>query len=190
MNKVECYFDGAVSPVNPGGHAGFGVIVFKGDVTLFSQSVYMGRWPDVSNNCAEYCGAIGVMRYLLTMGIETATVKGDADLIIHQLNGKWRAKRGAYLPYHQEAWALRQKLPNVTFEWIPREMNMRADELSKEAVSRTPRVVGFQLDSTIEQAAPPIIKKRQRTRDARNQLVLAPDLDDEGIIAEFRSMYG
>ena len=190
---IECFFDGAAWP-NPGGHGGYGMLAIDGGKGIFSEAVYIGRWPDLSNNCAEYCGAIGVLRWLIKNGVQRALVRGDADLVINQLNGRWRAKGGAYLPFYQEAWALRQKVPGVEFRWIPREMNDRADVLSKEAVSRRPLVVGFALDSTVQLVAPPNLKRTKRTRDIRRelgqQLVLAPDLDENAIIETFKREYG
>ncbi len=187
---IQCFFDGAVAPVNPGGHGGYGIAIFCEGRVVFSDAVYVGRWPELSNNCTEYAGAIGVLRWLIQHDISTALVKGDADLVINQLNGKWKAKRGAYLPFYQEAWALRQKLPNVKFEWIPREMNTVADDLSKQAVSKRPLVVGFSLDKSVQLVAPAVILKRPRTRDLKRQYVLIPEGDDDAAIEEFRGMYG
>lgn len=186
----KLYFDGCVAPCNPGGFGGYGLVVFDDDRVIFSEAVYVGCWPELSNNCMEYCGAIAALRFLIREGIEDATIYGDADLIINQLNGKWKAKRGAYLPYHQEAWALRQRLPKVVMQWIPREMNTHADELSKQSVTQRPLIIGFNLDVTVEPVAPAIIPKRARTRDKKNQQVLLPDLDDERVIEQFKQMYG
>lgn len=164
---TTAYFDGAVEPTNPGGHGGYGVVVYRGDSVLFSDAVYVGRWPDLSNNVTEYCGAIGVLRFLLREGITTAKVYGDANIVIHQLNGKWKARSGAYIPYYREAYTLRLKLPNVVFEWIPREMNSAADELSKQATTTRPQVPRFELDASLELSPTPTFKSRKRKRDMR-----------------------
>lgn len=160
---IECFFDGAVYPHNPGGHGGYGMLIRKDQQTIYSEAVYIGHWSELSNNVAEYAGAISVLRYLLKEEITEARICGDADLVVQQLNGKWKAKSGAYLPYYREAYALRVRLPNVNLEWIPREMNYAADELSQIAVRK--RVVGFALDATIETLEPPRIQGRKRTRN-------------------------
>jgi ribonuclease HI len=54
-------------------------------------------------------------------------------LVVKQLNGAWRAKQGAYLPYYLQAIKLRRELPDVRLIWTNRENNTEADRLSKEA---------------------------------------------------------
>lgn len=161
---IECFFDGAVAPFSPGGYGGYGMLIREDHQTIYSEAVYIGRWPSLSSNCAEYAGCISVLRYLLKQNITEARIYGDSMLVIKQLNSEWKAKAGAYLPYYQEAWALRVQIPNVKLEWIPREMNYAADDLSKIGVSK--RIIGFTLDSSVEAAPPPTIKrKRKRTRE-------------------------
>lgn len=160
---IECFFDGAVQPHNPGGHGGYGMLIRRDQQTIYSEAVYIGHWAELSNNVAEYAGAISVLRYLLREEITEGRIFGDALLVVQQLNGKWRAKAGAYLPYYCEAYALRVRLPNVKVEWIPREMNGAADDLSQVGVRKT--VIGFSLDSTIAPVAPPKIHRRKRTRN-------------------------
>lgn len=188
---IECFFDGAVQPFNPGGHGGYGMLVRVDGQIVFSEAVYIGRWAELSNNVSEYCGAIGALRYLIREGIAEAVVYGDADIVTNQLNGRWKAKRGAYIPYYHEAAALKLKLPKVVFQWIPREMNNDADELSKQAVCQRPRIVSFALDPAIApHSFNATIKKRKRTRDIRNQPVLSLEIDDEAIIEQFKTEYG
>lgn len=159
---IECFFDGSVHPHNPGGHGGYGMIIRQDCQTIYSEAVYIGRWRELSVNVAEYAGVISVLRYLLKEGIEEARICGDAEIVVQQLNGKWKAKSGAYLPYYREAYALRVRIPKVKIEWIPREMNYAADELSKIGVRK--RVVGFALNDLIQQVAAPKIPSRKRTR--------------------------
>jgi ribonuclease HI len=163
IHDIYCYFDGAVQPHNPGGHGGYGISIVNHGIEVYSEAAYIGQWRDLSNNVAEYAGAISVLRYLLSQGHASALVRGDSMLVIQQLKGRWKAKSGVYLPYYQEAWALRAKLPEVDFEWIPRERNGRADDLSKVALDK--RVIGFALDPSVAPVAPPKIAKRRRTRD-------------------------
>lgn len=166
MNKTHeicCYFDGAVQPQSPGGHGGLGILVLNRGVEVYSEATYIGRWNDLSNNVAEYAGAITVLRYLLKQGHSSALVRGDSMMVVQQMRGKWKAKQGVYLPYYQEAWAIKAQLPDVDFEWIPREMNQRADDLSKIALEK--RGLVFALDSAIAPVAAPQIARRKRTRD-------------------------
>ena len=176
---IRCFFDGAVEPMNPGGHGGFGVVVRRDDKVIYTESSYMGRWPSLSNNCSEYAGAIAVFRYLIREGINEASVFGDADLIINQLNGKWKVKSGAYVPYFAEAKTLRDKLPRVTLTWIPREQNAEADELSKIAVIKRPRVVSFALDATLKLNPIEFSTHKKKQRFRKRERPVHAETDDE-----------
>jgi ribonuclease HI len=66
-----------------------------------------------------------------------ATVYGDSQLVINQLNGKWDVNGGIYLPYYRLAAQLLQPLkPRVTLQWILRDQNILADALSKSALPK------------------------------------------------------
>lgn len=182
---IEAWFDGAVEPWNPGGHGGFGVVVKRDGLTIHTDAVYIGRWPSLSNNCAEYAGCIAVLRYFIREGITRAVVYGDADLIVKQVTGQWKVKSGAYIPYFHEAYSLKQRLPEVAITWIPREQNGEADELSKTAVVRRPTVIGFQLDSSITPLPLPKTKSyRQRRRER------VPQVTEDEALEMFRLRYG
>lgn len=176
---LKLFFDGAVQPFNPGGHGGYGLYVEQDGQPVYSGAAYMGRWPTLSNNCAEYAGCIAALRFLIKNQIHEATVYGDANIVINQMAGRWGVKEGAYAPYAQEALTLRLKLPQVTYIWIPREQNTIADGLSKQSVTMMPRVVGFQLDRSIELAPLPKPRRRVRTRDLLRLDLSSSNGDDE-----------
>lgn len=176
---IKCFFDGAVEPMNPGGHGGFGVVVFRDGAVIHTEASYMGQWPSLSNNCAEYAGVISVFRYLIREGISEASVFGDADMIVRQLNGEWRVKGGAYVPYFAEAKTLRDRLPSVTINWIPREQNGEADELSKIAVVKRPRVVSFALDKTLELSPIEHSKHKKKKRFRKRERPVHVESDDD-----------
>lgn len=137
---VECWFDGCCAPYNPEGHTGYGAIVKHGSKTLFAKSGYVGVGEGMTNNVGEYSGVIAVMKFLIENGLRQGVIYGDADLVVHQLNGKWKAHKGAYLPYYKIAKELRHQLPEIEIKWIPREENWQADYLAGQSVpiQRTP----------------------------------------------------
>jgi len=182
---IEAWFDGAVEPMNPGGHGGFGVVVKANGLIIHSEAVYLGRWPTLSNNCAEYAGCIAVLRYLIREEIKRAVVYGDANLIVNQVNGRWKVKSGAYVPYFHEAFALKAQLPEVAITWIPREQNCEADELSKQAVLQRPSTIGFQLDQSIIPLPLPNPKSRRQRR--REQI---PRVSEDEAWEMFKVRYG
>lgn len=182
---IEAWFDGAVEPVNPGGHGGFGVVVKRDGAVVYSEATYLGRWPSLSNNCAEYAGCIAVLRYLIREGIGGGVVYGDAKLIINQLNGIWKVKSGAYLPYFHEAHALKSQLPDLKLIWIPREQNAEADTFSKAAVLKRPTVIGFQLDPRITPLPLPKVKSRRVRRHDH-----FTSISDDEALEMFKQRYG
>jgi ribonuclease HI len=139
---IEAWFDGACWP-NPNGHAASGALVKRDGVRIFEHAEYIGH-ENTSNNVAEYHGLIAVLKFLVDEGIQDAVVYGDADMVIKQMTGVWKAgnltkaeKKGKipirpryYLPYFKQANELRLKLPRVQFRWIRRNFNTEADFLS------------------------------------------------------------
>ena len=56
------------------------------------------------------------------------------EVTIMQMAGKWQAHRGLYIPYFLKCRDLVAKFKRIKFEWIPREQNGEADELSKRVL--------------------------------------------------------
>jgi ribonuclease HI len=135
-NRIRAWFDGACEPKNPGGHAAWGAIVEVNGEVVLSEAGYVGSGPMMSNNVAEYCACIAVLQEIRKHGGDV-TVFGDSELVIKQLNGQYRAKRGLYLPYFHEAIAILETIgrERVKFEWIAGKKNIRADRLSHQALA-------------------------------------------------------
>ena len=66
-----------------------------------------------------------------------------SNLVINQLNGKWRIKKGLYLSIAIKTKELLAYLrglgSQVSFSWIPREQNEECDALSKKTASSASR---------------------------------------------------
>jgi hypothetical protein len=87
------------------------------------------------------------------------TIHGDFKLVVNQLNGKWRVRKGLYLSTAIEAKELLGYLHGLGWQinlcWIPRAQNEECDALSKKAChTDKPR--------STQRKAP----KRQDARDA------------------------
>lgn len=139
---IECWFDGCCEPRNPGGTAAYGAVIFKDGQRVWSQSEIFvpmkGREKEVSNNFAEYMGFLAILTQLQGMRAEQEEIHvyGDSNLVIQQMNGRWRIKQGYYVPVALSARNLIHKFPRLRLEWIPREENSLADELSKAELIR------------------------------------------------------
>lgn len=134
---IKAYFDGCCEPVNPGGTASFGAVIYKGRKRVWECARLFkpipGREKETSNNVAEYAGFIAILEYLLEHNLqgEIITVFGDSNLVIQQMFGNWKMHEGFYIPLAVKAKNLVKLFPNMRGEWIPREKNGIADELSK-----------------------------------------------------------
>ena len=150
MNEYLAWFDGACEPVNPGGTASFGVIV-KGEngTVLLREHGVLGKGKAMSNNVAEYAGVRHVLRYLASRSSGRATIHGDSNLVINQLNGKWRVRKGLYLSIAIETKELLVYLRGlgwqINFCWIPREQNEECDALSKKTADKPDLIHSLQV---------------------------------------------
>lgn len=131
------YFDGLCEPMNPGGVATYGFVIYDGTQKIWEDCGVVGAGmlgDDVSNNVAEYTAMIRGMECLVELGYTgELTVRGDSQLAINQLLGKYAVRARRLIPLYAIASGLKDKFEDVTFEWVPRERNTEADELSREA---------------------------------------------------------
>ena len=133
MVYVNC--DGAIEPVNPGGHGVGGWVVknYQGDV-LHKGVVDLGRHPDMTNNIAEYAAVLGAVQDLLKHGHQhvPVVIRTDSMLVVRQLNDTWRCGVDRLRRLRDEIWILFEQFDEApTVEWVPREQNADADDMSR-----------------------------------------------------------
>src|ERR1700722_12348836 len=143
MKNVVCFFDGCCEPVNPGGTASYGAVVFVDDQRVWECSELfvpiLGREKETSNNVAEYSGFLAILEYLLASDLqkESITIHGDSKLVIEQMLGNWKMRGGFYIPTALKAKATLKKFKKKPrLQWIPRDENDIADELSKAELKK------------------------------------------------------
>lgn len=96
----------------------------------------MGHGPGMTNNVAEYGGAIAALEYLAQTGYTgPVEVRSDSQLLINQASGLWQVNSARIQPLHKRLLALVKKFVRVDFTWVPRRKNEEADRLSVEAVA-------------------------------------------------------
>jgi len=135
---IEIYFDGSCIPVNPGGIAGFGAVIYK-DGIRYANIEGIVEAPEglqTTNNLAEYAGFTEGLVFCLNRGWqdEPMMVHGDSNLVIQQMFGTWKIKKGVYTDWAHRAKELLYEFTKINGEWIPREKNKEADFLSKNIV--------------------------------------------------------
>ncbi|XP_065621651.1 uncharacterized protein LOC136064172 [Quercus suber] len=86
-----------------------------------------------TNNEAEYEALLKGIELAKSVEAESLLVLGDSQLIIGQVNGVFEAKEERMRKYLNRVMHLVKKFEEVKFVQIPREENMEADALAKEA---------------------------------------------------------
>jgi len=118
---------------NPG-PAGAGAVLYdEQGQEVAALSRYLGR---TTNNEAEYQALLMGLRRAQELGAQRLTVKMDSELIVRQLEGKYRVKAPGLKPMYDEAKRLLQGFASVTIQHVRREFNKRADELANQAMDQ------------------------------------------------------
>jgi ribonuclease HI len=127
---LRLHVDGA-SRGNPG-EAGFGVHVTAPDGSeVASLYGYLGI---ATNNVAEYQALLHGLRFALAHGASAVQVFSDSELLVRQLEGRYRVKSPGLLPLHREAQSLLARFARAKVAHVPRERNREADALANRAV--------------------------------------------------------
>ncbi len=129
---LKVYIDGACEPINPGGTASYGLIVYRDDTKILVTGKVIGTGALMSNNVAEYAGLLAFLKRW--GGVNPVEVFSDSQLVCKQMAGEWQARRGLYLESYHQAKTLCDGKP-ISFHWIPREQNTEADRCSIVALA-------------------------------------------------------
>jgi ribonuclease H / adenosylcobalamin/alpha-ribazole phosphatase len=112
---------------NPG-PAGIGVVLTStnGDVLMeFGRGI---GWA--TNNVAEYEALIAGLELALEHGVTEVTVALDSQLVVSQVKGEWKIKNDRLRALAVRARSLMDKFEDATIDYVPREKNVRADQLA------------------------------------------------------------
>lgn len=122
--------DGA-SRGNPG-PAAYGVIVRDpAGKIIFELGRRFGR---DTNNVAEYYGLLAALDYASSHSISSLRVRSDSELLVRQMQGRYKVKSPDLQPLHERASRLSRQLSYFAIEHVPREMNREADALANAAL--------------------------------------------------------
>ena len=130
---ITIYFDGLCRPKNPGGVATYGYLIYRDGEKIKSGYGVIGSGAGMTNNVAEYSALKQAAEWVSQNGPDNEIViKGDSQLVIHQMNGTWQIKSATSKKFVPE---IRRLLEGrkIQYIWIPREQNVEADELSNLA---------------------------------------------------------
>ena len=128
--KVLIFTDGGAEP-NPGPGAIGVVIQNQQGETIATISRSVGT---VTNNQAEYMAVIAALEKALSLGYDDVEMRADSELIVRQINGRYKVKNTALKPLYQKVVELQSQFKSFTISHIPRNLNKEADRLAGEAV--------------------------------------------------------
>lgn len=129
-SPIFIHIDGA-SRGNPG-EAGFGIHVT--DATGADRAALYGYLGRASNNVAEYQALIHALRWALQQGERRVKVLSDSELVVRQVEGRYKVKHPDMIPLHREAMALLRKFEAASVSHVRREQNREADRLANQAL--------------------------------------------------------
>lgn len=119
---------------NPGIAAGGATVIDGGSGEVLAElGVYVGV---ATNNVAEYRGMLEGLRRAFEIDPGASVhVRMDSKLVVEQMSGRWKIKHPDMQHIAREAREL-IGTRHVTFEWVPRLENSRADALANRAMDR------------------------------------------------------
>ena len=140
VKKVEIYIDGCClgnrfKNCNRTGSAAIVVFNDYGHL-VYENGVVIEDNQCLTNNICEYLGLMLAFDFIEENGLfnEDITIFSDSQLMVYQVNGIYSCDSKNLLPFYNEAVKFLEGRENIKLEWIPREQNTLADELSKEIV--------------------------------------------------------
>jgi len=129
---INAHCDGGARG-NPG-PAGYGALIQDDQGTILAElSEFLGMR---TNNYAEYSGLLGCLQYALDHHHLRLRVVSDSELMVKQIQGKYKVNSPDLKPLWQEARNRIAKLEAFEISHALRHKNKEADRLANEAMDR------------------------------------------------------
>ncbi len=116
---------------NPGPAAVAAVAADESGEVLAERSERIG---EETNNVAEYKAMLLGIALARELGADEVELVGDSELIVKQVLGAYKVKQAHLRPLRAEVVEALEGLPSWKLRNVPREQNVRADELVNEAL--------------------------------------------------------
>ncbi|GJZ73308.1 reverse transcriptase domain-containing protein [Tanacetum coccineum] len=121
------FIDGASSPKG----SGAGLVLIGPDGVEYTYALRL-TFPS-TNNEAEYETLLAGLRIARQMNISNIEVKVDSKLVASQIDGSYEANKDSMIKYLAKAKEYASGFKSFSIQNIPRNMNQKADVLSKLA---------------------------------------------------------
>lgn len=129
-DRLVAYCDGGARG-NPGPAAlGVSIQTPEGD-EIDAIAEFLG---EETNNVAEYSAVLAAVRRAAALGARGLRVISDSQLVVEQLNGRYKIKQPRLQRLALEVRDAARTLDEVTYEHVRRAGNARADALVNEAL--------------------------------------------------------
>ena len=126
--------DGA-SRGNPG-PAAYAVVIRDADGKLVLELAK--KFGRDTNNVAEYYALLAALDFATTQGITALRIRSDSELLVRQMQGRYKVKSEDLKPLHERASILSRQLKYFVIEHVRREQNRDADALANIALDSGP----------------------------------------------------
>ena len=87
-----------------------------------------------TNNEAEYRAIVAALEKALKLGAEQIELRSDSELVVNQLNGRYKIKSTTLRPFYLQVAQLLGQFEKVAVTYVPREQNTEADKLANQAL--------------------------------------------------------
>ena len=87
-----------------------------------------------TNNVAEYYALLTALDYAATHNISALRIRSDSELLVRQMQGRYKVKSPDLKPLFERASKLVRRIPYFTIEHVRREQNRDADALANLAL--------------------------------------------------------
>jgi ribonuclease HI len=108
-----------------------------------------------TNNVAEYYALLAALDYSTSHGITALRIRSDSELLVRQMQGRYKVKSADLKPLHERASRLSRQLSYFAIEHVRREENRDADALANLALDSGPVLSASpSLSKTLSEPAP------------------------------------
>lgn len=129
--EIIAYIDGA-SRGNPGPAAAGFILTEETGNQLQAKAFFLDK---TTNNVAEYTALIKALEAARKIHADRLTIFSDSELLVRQINGKYRVKSEQIKPLFQKATELIDKFKDIKVKHILRDKNKEADKLVNQALN-------------------------------------------------------
>jgi len=130
MSRLTVNVDGGARG-NPG-PAAIGVVVREGDGGVLQE---VGETiGEATNNVAEYKALLRGIELARTLGATELELRGDSELVVRQVEGRYKVKNAGMKPLYQEVMKALREVDSWSIRHVRREQNAEADRLVNEAL--------------------------------------------------------